>query len=58
MKNFFSSISIKKKIMVIAKVVSVFTMGFLDRPAFIKSYNLMKWVMSVPLFFFFFFKGN
>ena len=39
--------------MVIAKVVSVFTMGFLDRPAFIKSYNLMKWVISLPLFFFF-----
>lgn len=42
MKNFFSSISIKKKIIVIAKVTSVFTMGFLDSPTFIKSYNLLK----------------
>ena len=42
MKNFFSSISIKKKLIAIAKVTSVFTMGFLDSPTFIKFYNFMK----------------
>lgn len=42
MKNFFSSVSIKKKLIAIAKVASVFTIGFLDSPTFIKFYNFMK----------------